>query len=808
MDETELMLKELEEFSKEVVNKKQKLNSRVEALVKNKTARDIMRKEVLLREMKQILSKLAVIDDSIVKEFKVEAYEKGNEATTIFEAVNALHCDVKHKNGNMTKWKDDLDSLRQDFRKLGLCFLSQNAELAIKTHPADIVNLRDKYCDAVFYSTQFLNPKQFILNLVQVETSTGSNNMVTIQILHPNKLLMLESLALQNLKISVFDPQAGIDLEQTNALEKLNKKQAILDNEGHISQLNIQLKRQKMFTLVSVKMFETQISQSPKLIEPGNGGDISMVNNSLAVFDNTVAYEGLDSSDMVSLDMTARRILQQQQLNVSSRRASKQPNMSTVTEEASIDVSRPILNTRPRPILKPVLDPPGSASNSPFAPKSRSLASTMKGDVWDGPLNANNDESDPDRLEIDLGRSQGPEATMGLQDFTQTEVDDPHLLLNASKAPSPTSANKTIVPDSCWDEDYKPPVKKTAEADPNTSILPDYTEMEEEDTIWESEASNKEKFSFSDGILETESVLKSHAASSSSTRGAQKCLRAPTNLTFIPHLKIFLITEPSFNRIGVYSSFDSKWVAWMQYPRITVKRNAFKYPTSILFVEKKLYFIEKDQLLITRLEDTNCTWLGTFKGSFHGLAAGDPGSGVIYTILEEDNNSYLLTIKNKQANKIFLSKFEGSSKMRFLAYSNRRIVITDLAQHRILLVETDSNCEISIKMTGYLGSKFGQINRPTGVVFDDNDNVLVCDSANDRLVIYNKELQMIKIMPSEATCSFYKYPHDVVRVGRHVYVVYMNVTKEEGSEVAGVVKYKLKIDGVSVETTPAQSDAE
>ena len=132
-----------------------------------------MRKEVLLREMKQILSKLAVIDDSIVKEFKVEAYEKGNEATTIFEAVNALHCDVKHKNGNMTKWKDDLDSLRQDFRKLGLCFLSQNAELAIKTHPADIVNLREKYCDAVFYSTQFLNPKQFILNLVQVETSTG-----------------------------------------------------------------------------------------------------------------------------------------------------------------------------------------------------------------------------------------------------------------------------------------------------------------------------------------------------------------------------------------------------------------------------------------------------------------------------------------------------------------------------------------------------------------------------------------------------------------------------------------------------------
>jgi len=814
MDETDVILKELEEFSKEVINKKQKVNSRVEALVKNKTARDVMRKEVLLREMKQILAMLTVIDDSIVKEFKVEAYEKGNEATNIFEAVNSLHCDVKHKNGNMTKWKDDLDGLRQQFKKLGLEFLSQNAELAIKTHPAEIVKLREMYCDAVFYSTQSLNPKQFTLNLVPIETSTGVNNMVTIQILHPNNSLMLQSLALQNLKITVSDPQAGIVLEQTTAWEKLKKKQALLDNQFNISQLNIQLKKQKTFTLVSVKMFETQIAQSPIHIEPGNnGGDMSLANNSLAVFDNTIAYDGLDASDIASLDITARRFLQQQQsMNAASRRASKQPNMSTVTEEAPIDVSRPILQARPRPILKPVLDPPGSASNSPFAPKSRSLASTMKGDVWDEPVhvNTNTDDTDPDRLQIDLGKSQGLETTMRLQEDPQREEDDPHLLLNASKAPSPTSANKTIVQDSCWDDDYQPPSKKTAEnMDPNTSVLPDYTAMEEEvvdDTVWESVSEARDKFSFSVGYLETESVLKSHVTSNSSTRGDQKCLRAPTNITYIPHLKIFLITEPTFNRVGIYSVFDGKWVEWMEYPHKTIKRDAFKYPTSILFVDKSLYFVEKDQLLSTKLEDTNCKFLGTFKGSFHGLAAGDPSSGCVYSILEEDKKAYLATIKKKHCEKFFLSKIEDSSKMRFLAYSNKRIVITDLAQHRILLVETDDNGKRSIKMTGYRGSKFGQINRPTGVLFDDNDNVLICDSNNDRLVVFNKELQMIKIMPSEASCN-YKFPQDVTRVGRHVYVVYMNISKSE-QEVAGVVKYKLKIDGVSVETTPAQSDAE
>ena len=47
----------------------------------------------------------------------------------------------------------------------------------------------------------------------------------------------------------------------------------------------------------------------------------------------------------------------------------------------------------------------------------------------------------------------------------------------------------------------------------------------------------------------------------------------------------------------------------------------------------------------------------------------------------------------------------------------------------------------------------------------------------------------------------------MLRVGKHVMVVYAGSDDIKECEPA-VVRYKLKIDGVSVQTTPAQSDIE
>ena len=80
--------------------------------------------------------------------------------------------------------------------------------------------------------------------------------------------------------------------------------------------------------------------------------------------------------------------------------------------------------------------------------------------------------------------------------------------------------------------------------------------------------------------------------------------------------------------------------------------------------------------------------------------------------------------------------------MRFLTCSDDKVVITDLGNHRLIYVDLKNK---QMKVTGYYGHNFGHFNRPTGVMFDDKENLLVSDSVNDRLVVFNKKLEMIKV---------------------------------------------------------------
>ena len=770
MDEIQFILQELEEISKRVISDKQKVHCCVDDFIKNKPLREQKRKEILLREMKEILALLASKDENMIKEFKGDAYDKGNEATKIFEDANALQCRIKQNPNadpeNVSKLKVKMESLKERAQNLGLDFFISNANLHVAYPPLDeALKLRKNYNDIVFYASGSLNPKQFILDIPNCEPSPGTpDNHYEIHILHPDQNIMQESFSLQKIMITVSNPEAGTTLEQSSAYEKLSKKQGKLTIKSGISQLVIQLKKQSSATIVSVKMFESNISQSPVTIE-SNASNVnaSMINSSLAIFDSTstnapAGYEGLDSSDMNSLDLTGRRLLQQQ-----PRRASKQPNMSTVTEEMSVNMSRSAVArdaTVPKPILKPfvVHDPPGSASNSPFAPKSKYMASTMKGDIWeplgDSPLILNDcPETNFEAPEFDDSKI----VTMKLseEDDDKNEADDPHLHLNASKAPSPTSANKTIVPDQCWDDDdYVPPTRRGPEDhDPNESLLP-YSVMMNDESLWSETEDSTEKYNFVKGDLEISEVLKSSSVQSGSAKG--KFLKAPSCLALVPQLSMLLITEPTFNRIGVYNARDLHFMKKMEYPQYNSQiRNYFKCPTSILHFGNNLAVIEKDQMLIFSLEQFNGKWTCHFSrrlsGTFHGLSKGP--NNQILTIQEKDQQFYVAVIESKKVKVRHRLPIQNTdlSQMRFLTNSGNLVTITDLGMHRLVQINLESK---QFKVSGYLGSKFGQFNQPTGVVFDDNGNVLVGDSANNRLLVFNRMLQMVKVS------FFYKLSFD------------------------------------------------
>ena len=122
------------------------------------------------------------------------------------------------------------------------------------------------------------------------------------------------------------------------------------------------------------------------------------------------------------------------------------------------------------------------------------------------------------------------------------------------------------------------------------------------------------------------------------------------------------------------------------------------------------------------------------------------------------------------------------SKVRFLTYSLGTVYITDLGLHKMYMVNIVTREQTA---TGYMGSKEGQVRRPTGLIGDDLGNILVADSENDRLVVFKKDGHFVKVIGSEV--GKFSAPHGLVRQGNTVLVVNM------GREGPGcVVRFRVK----------------
>ena len=272
---------------------------------------------------------------------------------------------------------------------------------------------------------------------------------------------------------------------------------------------------------ISVKALGSNIVNSPIFYEFSNchdKKDVSRANDTLGLFDTT----GLDDSDLVSLDMTRRRqmlvnmgknsLLSNPSFPASPaiyRKVSKEPNISSVPELPTLEQE----------------------------PNNSVAAITL-------PL-VNKDKDE-----------EGSE-------------DDPHLLLNASKAPSPQSARCWQKEDSVWDNSEN----ETVEPEPcwsNTSMLPDSRQVRMQDinqTVWGEEVPDMDdNVDFLTCSIEVENVFKSQKVAESSSRGATYCLESPCSVAYLPTRQFFLVTEPAHHRIGLYEGVCFQFVGWLGYP--------------------------------------------------------------------------------------------------------------------------------------------------------------------------------------------------------------------------------------------------
>jgi len=750
-------------------------------LERGKKARDVRRKEILLTEMKQALAMLSETDNKVVKDLKGEAFDMIRSIGKVIDEVNPQH-NPQQKN----------QFVKDKVKRLGLDEFLRSLDVSVSVQPGFMTSALEKISDAIILDSPVLNSKQFLLEMPERLTSFQpvdyNPKYVDINIYSVSDSMTFTPLVLKQLVVEVTGlmPDKGrFVLEERSVWSMLEERKSKIGEDGGC--ITVQVRRpNNIFGRISVRVLGSNIVNSPILHQFYNENkEATAANDTIGVFDMTV--NGLDESDLVSLDMTTRRQMllsagKQQLLSNPTfpaspafqghRRVSKQPNISSVPEAPSLDqhsqlgesntlsaVTLPLVEGVPEDCQE---EDPHLMLNASKAPSPQSMKCWQKEDsIWDDVPDYDQDDDDED--------------------------SDPHLMLNASKAP-PAGADWPTV-DPIWNR--------------SSSLLHQSVNQDINQSVWGDDLLDQvDNIDFLTATLEVEEVFKSHEIAVSSSRGAMYCLESPCCVTYLPQRQSFLVTEPAHHRVGLYEGASFQFVCWLEYPQqVGNGRTCYNYPTSVLALDSGyVALVEKDNLHIF---DGQVWHLQSIRGEFHGLAEGP--SGEIFTLGKNKNQDIVIkklvreTSQSKpgirrRAHFKFLGQIKLDviqtfpdwavlSKARFLTYSQERIFMTDLGLHKLYTLNLRTGEQ---SVSGYMGSKLGQFKRPTGLVADDVGNLIVGDSENNRLVVVNKAGMVVKVVPQSE--GLYCFPHDLVRVDNSLLAVYM--AGKEG-EKGVIVRYRV-----------------
>jgi len=365
--------------------------------------------------------------------------------------------------------------------------------------------------------------------------------------------------------------------------------------------------------------------------------------------------------------------------------------------------------------------------------------------------------------------------------------EDPYLMLNASKAPSPKS--DWSKEDSLWDWGFdQSPTKFSLHQDFNH-------------TMWDTEANHESNFDFRESF-EIAAVHETLEISSSRRR-TQFCLVSPHSIVHLETQGLFLVTEPDQNRVGCYLEKELKFYSWLGYPKgLHHIRQQYEYPTSILsFSNACIVLLERDRLHIF---DRSGKPIHSIGGKFCGLTEG-PGGEIL--TLSQDSSGQPVIVKFEKLEPSLVYKPTGQmlitavqefenwevlSQLKSLLYNKGKIYITDVGLHKLFIIDLNTK-EQAVR--GYLGSESGQFKRPTGLLADDMGNILVSDSGNDRLLIFTEEGKYLKAVQHKDVVGLYS-PQGLCRKGKSFLAAF---SVKDGDGVTGaVIEFKASGDsGIS-----------
>lgn len=349
------------------------------------------------------------------------------------------------------------------------------------------------------------------------------------------------------------------------------------------------------------------------------------------------------------------------------------------------------------------------------------------------------------------------------------------------------------------------------ETELNLSILPEdilVAENRLSQSCWEVESQLSElQFSFRSRFQQCAKL--EHEETRATRRVSLPCLAVPCDVTLIPDMRLLFVTEPPFHRIGIYNADNLKFQNWCIYPykgKYTEEQDEqrrFCYPTNILYAKDCLFILVKTQLLILGLDSNNHfrPLQPPIKGKFSGLAANEMGD--VFTLHQDlSGGTYVKClrqqlVKNQKATfqwhgeRILLSvveRFSGwktRSKCWFLTAKKSKLFITDTGLNKIYTVNMKTGVQ---DVFGYLGTNDQQLKGPTGVLTDDDGNLLVCDSGNNRLLVFTETGDFLRVAD---THHKYSTPFGLIRHENTVVTVYQG--KQVGG-AAALVRYRTRQD--------------
>ena len=214
-------------------------------------------------------------------------------------------------------------------------------------------------------------------------------------------------------------------------------------------------------------------------------------------------------------------------------------------------------------------------------------------------------------------------------------------------------------------------------------------------------------------------------------------IKHPSSVTFVPQFCVFLVSERSSRRLGVFEE-NFKFRTWLntEYPLID--------PSKILCLSNGFIVIVDQENL--HIHDASLSFIQTICGCFHGLTEG--ANGVIFTIQQSTEKSFLKGLKKYENDLVYkwtystelvvaqeFSEWSLLSECRFLLFDKNLLYITDSGLQKLYIVDLITHKQIASQV---------QLERPAGLLMDDCGNLLISDCC--RIISWNTSLQTSHIM--------------------------------------------------------------